>query len=160
MHGSDGLDAFDRRLLAALQADASRSNQALGESVGLSASQVSRRRARLEAAGIVRRYRAELAPRRLGLDVTAFVHVGLSAHSPGNAERFRDLVARVPEIQEAHAVTGDTDYLLKIVVTDLAALSALVNGVLLPHEAVAHVRSAIALETLKDGGELPLGSPA
>lgn len=156
MRDTGALDPFDRRLLAALQRDATASNQALAGVVGLSPSQVSRRRARLEADELVRRYRAELDARRLGLDVTAFVEVRLAAHGPENADRFRALVARTPEIQEAHALTGDADYLLKVVVRDLPALSALLAEVLLPHEAVAHVRSSIALETLKDAGELPI----
>ena len=156
MHDPPALDGFDRRLLAALQRDASRSNQALADLVGLSASQVSRRRARLEEAGVIRRYRAEIDGRRLGLGVLAFVQVRLSTHNPDNARRFRELVRTVPEIQESHALTGDMDYLVKVAVADLAALAGLVNDVLLPHESVAHVRSSIALETLKDTNELPI----
>jgi len=62
----------------------------------------------------------------------------------------------MPEVQEAHAMTGDADYLLKLVVRDLKGLSVLVNEVLLPHESVARVRSSIVLETLKDEPRLPL----
>ena len=144
------LDSFDRRLLAALQQDASRTNAQLGEVVGLSASQISRRRDRLEDQGVIRRYRAELDAARIGIDVVAFVRVTLSAHSGDNARRFRDLVRLTPEILEAHAVTGGTDYLLKLAVTDLKALSKLVGEVLLPHKSVARVQSEIVLETLKD----------
>ncbi len=156
MHGSLVLDGFDRRLLAALQEDGAASNQSLADRVGLSPSQVSRRRARLESTGVIRRYRAELDPRRVGLTVTAFVQVRLSQHSPENARRFRDLVARVPEVQEAHALTGEMDYLLKVVVADPSRLAVIVNEILLPHEATAHVRSTIALETLKEAAGLPL----
>jgi len=150
------LDGFDMRLLDLLQRDAALTNQQLGEGVGLSASQVSRRRQRLEKEGIVRRYRADLAPEKLGFSVTAFVGVTLGAHSRENARRFRAMVADMPEVQEAHTLTGDMDYMLKIVVPDLKALSRVVNDDLLPHEAVQNVRSSIAMDTLKDTNTLPL----
>jgi DNA-binding Lrp family transcriptional regulator len=86
----------------------------------------------------------------LGLAVTAFVHVKLKGHSDGNARRFRDLVNLTPGILEAHAVTGDFDYLLKVCVADLDRLRDLVNGVLLMHQAVDRIRSEIALEILRD----------
>ncbi|MBC9175617.1 Lrp/AsnC family transcriptional regulator [Roseomonas ludipueritiae] len=154
------LDSFDLRLLFALQDDARLTNQQLGERVGLSASQCSRRRAALEAAGFIRGYRAELAAEALGLRVLAFIQVTLTAHSGTNSRRFRDLLAMVEEIQEAYAMTGDTDYLLKAIVPDLKGLSRLVNETLLAHDSVARVRSSIVLEKLKDSGRLPLQQEA
>lgn len=153
------LDAFDLRLLDALQQDASLTNGALAEKVGLSASQVSRRRQRLEEGGTIRGYRALIEPAAIGLGVTVFIHVALDTHSRDNARRFRDLVRLTPAVLEAHALTGEADYLLKVAVGDLKELSLLVNDVLLPHESVARVRSEIALETLKEPGLLPLPSP-
>ena len=93
---------------------------------------------------------------RLGFSVVAFVQVSLLRHSPDGAHAFRDLVARTGAIQAAHAMTGDADYLLRIVVPDLKELSRLVNDTLLPHGTVAQVRSSIVLETLKDTTRLPL----
>ena len=151
------LDGYDRRILQALQEDARLTNQDLGARVHLSASQCSRRRQRLEEAGVVRRYRAELEPAALGLGVVAFVNVQLSTHSRDNARRFRLLVEGLAEVQEAHALTGDMDYLIKMVVADLKALQRVINDVLLPHESVAHVRSSIVLDTLKDDPTLPVG---
>jgi DNA-binding Lrp family transcriptional regulator len=150
------VDAFDLKLLAALQENGAASSQDLADRVGLSASQCARRRLRLEQAGIIRSYRAVLDAERLGWRTAAFIAVTLSSHSRANSRSFRDLVARTPPIQEAHVLTGDTDYLLKVVVRDLAALSALVNDVLLQHESIARVRSNIVLETLKDENRLPL----
>ncbi|KND19632.1 AsnC family transcriptional regulator [Pannonibacter phragmitetus] len=152
------VDSFDLRLLSALQENAALTNQQLGERIGLSASQISRRRQALEAEGIIRRYRADLATERLGFSVTAFVGVTLGAHSRENARRFRAMVQAMPEVQEAHTLTGDVDYMLKIVVPDLKALSRVINDDLLPHEAVQNVRSSIAMETLKDDNLLPLDS--
>ena len=155
MH-DNGLDEVDLRLLAALQDHGRLTNSELGERINLSPSQCSRRRAALEAAGIITGYRAELSAEALGFGLLVFISVSLSAHSDDNAERFRELVARVAEIQEAHALTGDNDYLLKAVLPDLRSLSRLVNGVLLSHASVARVRSSIVLERLKEARQLPL----
>ena len=154
------LDGFDLKILAALQQDGRLGNQELAERVALSASQCSRRRIRLEEAGIIRGYRAELAAERLGLTVLVFVQVTLATHSRDNARRFAELVRGLECVLEAHALTGDSDYLLKIVVPDLKALAAVVNDALLPHESVAHVRSSIVLDTLKAEARLPMpGAP-
>lgn len=144
------IDSFDWKLLDALQRDSSRTNAELGELVGLSASQISRRRDRLEAAGVIRGYRADLDGEKLGFGVTVFIHVTLAAHSAGNAELLRKLFRATPEIQEAHAMTGETDYLLRVAIRSLPDLSAFVNETLLPHPAVARVRSEIVLETIRD----------
>jgi len=156
MHGAATIDGFDLRLLAALQDNGRLTNQEIGERIGLSPSQCSRRRAALEAAGLIRGYRAELAAEALGFRLLVFIQVTLATHSDDNARNFRALVARVDEIQEAYAMSGDADYLLKTVVPDLKDLSALVNNVLLRHDSVARVRSAIVLERLKDTARLPL----
>ena len=150
------LDAFDLRLLAALQENGRLTNQELGERIGLSASQCSRRRAGLEGAGLIRGYRADLAAGLIGFRLLVFVQVTLATHSGDSAEKFRKLVARLDEVQEAYATTGDTDYLLKVVVADLKDLSVLVNEVLLPHESVARVRSSIVLDRIKETASLPL----
>jgi len=150
------IDAFDAKLLRALQADGRLTNQELADAVGLSPSQCSRRRAALEAAGIIRRYRADLDGARLGFGLLVFVQVTLNTHSRDNARHFRTLVAGVPAIQECYALTGDADYLLKVLLTGLPELAGLVNEVLLPHDSVAHVKSSIVFETLKDGGGVPV----
>jgi DNA-binding Lrp family transcriptional regulator len=150
------LDEFDMRLLGALQVDGRLTNQELADKVGLSASQCSRRRARLEESGIIRGYHADLSPEALGLGVMVFVHVTLSAHSPDNSKRFRDLVAHSDDIQEAYSLTGETDYLLKMVLPDLKRLAATVNERLLAHDTVAHVRSSVVLDRLKETARLPL----
>jgi DNA-binding Lrp family transcriptional regulator len=150
------MDSFDQRLLAAVQDNGARTNQELAEIVGLSASQVSRRRLQLEQDGVIAGYAARLDAEKLGFGVRVFIHVALAAHSPDNSRRFADLVRRTPEIQEAHALTGESDYLLKVAVRSLKDLSALVNDILLPHDSVDRVRSEIVLETLKESQALPL----
>jgi DNA-binding Lrp family transcriptional regulator len=150
------LDALDLKILAALQDDGRLTNQQLGEKVGLSASQCSRRRMRLEAENVIAGYHAELSGEALGYGTIAFVHIALATHSPDNAEKFRALVNRVDDIQEAYSLNGETDYLLKVVLRDMKGLSDLVNKVLLPHQSVSHVRSSIVLERLKVSTKLAL----
>jgi DNA-binding Lrp family transcriptional regulator len=140
----------------ALQEDGRLTNQQLADAVGLSASQCSRRRMRLEEEGVISGYHADLASERLGFNVIAFVHITLATHSPDNAQHFRDLVQRVDDVQEAYSLTGDADYLLKIILRDLKSLSDIVNNVLMPHPSVAHVRSSIVLDRLKATAKLPL----
>lgn len=153
---SIALDGFDVKLLRSLQKNAALTNQELGDRIGLSASQISRRRQRLEQEGVIRCTRVSLDADALGLSVTAFVGVTLGAHSRENARRFREMVTAMTEVQEAHTLTGDVDYMLKVVVKDLKALSRIINDDLLPHDAVQHVRSSIAMDTLKDDNQLPL----
>lgn len=150
------LDSFDRKILSLLQTDARLTNNDLSERVNLSPSQCSRRRQRLEEEGFIRGYRAVLDRDKLGFSLTNVVTVTLATHNRDNARRFAELVARLPQVQEAHALTGEMDYILKVVTPDLKALSEFVNGELLPHESVQHVKTAIVLETLKETGALPL----
>ena len=152
------VDSADLKILAALQDDGRLTNQELAGVVGLSASQCSRRRARLEEEKVIAGYRASLAGEALGFSLIAFIQITLATHSPDNAKKFRALVTRVDDIQEAYALTGDADYLLKAVLRDLKGLSDIVNNVLMPHPSVAHVRSSIVLDRLKESAKLPLRS--
>src|SRR6478609_5284995 len=150
------VDAFDLKILSALQDDGRLTNQELAELAGLSASQCSRRRMRLEEEKVIAGYHADLAGEALGFNLIAFVHITLATHSPDNSQKFRALASRVDEIQEAYSLTGDADYGMKVVLRDLKSLSDLVNNVLMPHQSVAHVRSSIVLDRLKESSKLPL----
>jgi DNA-binding Lrp family transcriptional regulator len=150
------VDAFDLKILGALQDDGRLTNQELADLAGLSASQCSRRRMRLEEEKVISGYHADLSSEALGFGVIAFIQVTLATHSPDNSKRFRALVNRIDEIQEAYSLTGDADYVLKAVLRDLKGLSNLVNDVLMPHQSVAHVRSSIVLDRLKESTRLPL----
>jgi DNA-binding Lrp family transcriptional regulator len=150
------MDEFDFKILDALQRDGQKTNYDLADVAGLSASQCSRRRAALEGEGVIEGYHAKLAAEKLGLKVQVFVQVALATHSPDNSKRFAKLINGLDEVQEAYSLTGETDYLLKLVVEDLQALSRLLNDVFLPHDSVAHVRSSIVLDRLKHTNQLPL----
>ena len=152
------VDAFDLKILAALQGDGQLTNQQLADLVGLSASQCSRRRMRLEQEKVISGYHADLSGEALGFNLIAFINITLATHSPDNAKKFRALINRIDEIQEAYALTGDADYVLKAVLRDLKGLSDIVNNVLMPHPSVAHVRSSVVLDRLKESTKLPLRS--
>lgn len=152
------LDALDLRLLALLQDDASLSNAELAGEVGLSPSQCSRRRSGLEAAGYIRAYRADLDARRLGYDIEAFTRVTLSKHKDTTADEFAHFLASLGEVQQAHSVAGDADYLLHIRARSLDELAEFVHKRLLPHPHVAQVRSDIVLRTIKENRGFRIGA--
>jgi DNA-binding Lrp family transcriptional regulator len=150
------MDDFDIKLLKALQDNGRLTNNELAERIGLSASQCSRRRAALEESGVIKSYHAVLSPEALGLDVLVFVQVGLATQSPDSGQAFIKLIDGIEEVQEAFSLTGDADFLVKMVVPDLKTLSHLLNDVLLPHRSVAHVHSYVVLERVKQTTRLPL----
>jgi DNA-binding Lrp family transcriptional regulator len=150
------LDSSDAALLRLLQQDAKLTAQELAERVGLSPSQCARRRQRLEEEGYIRRYRAVLDWDRLGLGVSAFIQVVMTAHTRENAEDFVRLIRRSDEIVGAWTLTGEFDYLLRVAVRDLADLNRVVQEVLLPHPAVARVQSRIVMERIKADAPTPV----
>lgn len=153
------IDAFDLKILMLLQRDASLTNAELAARVHLSASQCSRRRQGLEAAGYIRAYRADLDGRKLGFAVEAFTRVTLAAHGKDSAESFATLIKRLDAVQQAHTITGDADYLLHIRARSLEDLAAIIHTQIQPHPHVSQVRSDIVLTTLKDNqGFGPLGA--
>ncbi len=153
------LDAADWRLVATLQADASLTNASLAERVGLSASQISRRRQRLEETGIIRGYRAILDAPALGFPVTAFIQIALASHDAESRRRFREWLRLAPPILEAHGLSGRAEILVKVAAADLAQLTRFMTEDLLTHDNVAGLSCEIVLETLKAPGPLPLNLP-
>lgn len=150
------IDGFDRKLLAALQEDGRQTNAELSEVINLSASQCARRRIRLEEAGLITGYHAMLDREKLGFGLVNLISVTLANHNRDSAKQFSEFLSQLPEVMEAHALTGEMDYMLKVVTKDLKSLSTFVNDYLLPHEAVQNVKTAIVLDTIKEGGGLPL----
>lgn len=150
------MDPIDRKLVVQLQADASRSHAELGELVHLSASQVSRRIARMQADGLIRQQVVLLDPAALGLVVEAYVSITLGSYAREVVAGFVNRVAALDEVLECCATTGDADYLLRVVTRDLKALSQLINEALLGHGDVANVRSSITLDVVKRTTALPV----
>lgn len=150
------LDRMDLKILDALQRDARASNVELAERVHLSPSQFHRRLKRLEEMGIIARYVALLEPTAVGLSVMAFVGVTLEKHGANPAREFAEAINGVAEILECWAVSGDYDYLLRVVAADLAGFSDFLLHRLIRLPMVAGVRSIILLDCLKSGTALPL----
>jgi DNA-binding Lrp family transcriptional regulator len=144
------LDTYDFKLLEALAKNGRLTNQDLSERINLSPSQCSRRRMALEEAGIIRGYKADISREKLGNSLVCFTFLTLNKHSGGTSRALKDLVLKHKEIEEAHALTGNYDYLLKIAVRDLKSLSQFINSALLSQEIVTQLHSSICLESLKE----------
>ena len=151
------MDQTDRKILVQLQADSSRSHAELGELVNLSASQVSRRIARMQLDGLITKQVAILDKEQLGLMVEAYVSITLSSYSREIVSGFQNRVSALEQVLDCCATTGDSDYLLRIVTRDLKALSHLINEELLGHGDVDNVRSSITLDVIKRTTAVPLG---
>lgn len=150
------LDAIDRKLLAALQVDGRASNVELSARVHLSSPQCYRRLRALEARGVIRGYAAQLRPEAVGLAVTAYVGLNIAGAHFGRAREIEGLIRDFPQILECHAVSGEHDYLLKVVARDLKSLSQFLTDRLMPLPGVDDVRSLICLEEIKPASPLPV----
>jgi DNA-binding Lrp family transcriptional regulator len=150
------MNDFDLKLLTALQENGRLSNLELADRIGLSAAQCSRRRTALEESGVIEGYHAALANQAVGLDVLVFIQVSLATQSPDSAQAFAKLIRGLEEVQEAYSLTGEADYLVKLVVPDLKTLSRILNDVFLPHRSIGHVRSSVVLDRVKQTTQLPL----
>lgn len=151
-----GPDSTDRRILAALQRDGRLANVDLAQRVALSPSPCLRRVRRLEAAGVVRGYRAVLDREALGLGLTVFVEIKVARHSRENAQALQDALAALPEVVSCHMVSGTADFLAEIVVADLRAYEALLTERLLTLPMVAGIRSNVSLRRIKSDAPLPI----
>src|SRR5215470_4478629 len=150
------LDAIDRRIVAALQADGRLTNAELAQRVGLSPSPCLRRVNRLEREGYIEGYRAMLRRDQIGLGLTVFVGVKIEGHANDKALEFENAVIAFPEVVACHIVSGEADYLLEVVVSDLDDYRGFLVGKLLELSIVREVRSNIAIQTLKAGALLLL----
>lgn len=152
---TDGLDDADRRLLAALQADASLTTAELAERVGLSPTPCWRRIQRLEEQGFITRRVALLDRNRLNVGVTVFIAVRTSRHSLEWFEQFHRALNGIPEVMEFYRLAGDIDYLIKAVVPDIGSYDALYKRIIAKVE-LTEVTSMFAMEELKCTTEIPL----
>jgi Lrp/AsnC family leucine-responsive transcriptional regulator len=153
------LDAIDGKILAALQADARLSNLELADRVGLSPSPCLRRVRRLERDGYIEGYRAMLRRERIGLGLTVFLGVKIEGHANDRAVAFEEAVVAMPEVIACHMVSGESDYLLEVVVADLPQYQRFLVERLLNMPIVREVRSNFAIATLKATAPLPLAPP-
>jgi len=150
------LDRTDRRILEEIQDDARISNTELAARVGLSPSPCWRRVKQLEAQGVIRRYVTLASPHALGLPVNVFVSITLDKQVEDNLERFERAVLDRPEVMECYLMTGDFDYLLRVVVPDIESYQRFVLEHLTRIEGIASIKSSFALKQVQYKTALPL----
>lgn len=150
------LDAIDGRILTALQRDARVTNVQLADEVGLSPSPCLRRVKLLEEAGVIKGHQAQLDRVGVGLGLTVFVGIKVGRHHDDEARTFRDAMHALPEVISCHLVSGETDFLLEVVVPDLPAYERFLLGTLLKIPGVSDIRSNFAIQTVKERCPLPL----
>jgi DNA-binding Lrp family transcriptional regulator len=149
------LDGIDRRIIETLQADGRLSNSDLAEKVGLSASPCWRRVKALEEAGIIKGYVALVDAKTVGLPVSVFMSVSLTTQVQSALQRFEKAVRQRPEVMECYLMTGDSDYLLRVVVPDLEAYERFVMD-FTRIAGIGSIRSSFALRPVKQGTALPM----
>ncbi|MBB5210272.1 Lrp/AsnC family transcriptional regulator [Microbulbifer hydrolyticus] len=151
------LDAIDRQLLAILQSDVSLSIEELAERVGLTKTPCWRRIQKLEKSGIIRRKVALLDAEVLGLPVSVFAQVKTNQHSAEWADSFSNAMADLPEVVDCYRMAGDYDYILRIVVSDVASYDRFYKK-LIAHSGISDVASNFAMEQIKSTTQLPIPS--
>lgn len=152
------IDAIGRRIIAALQADGRMSVQALAEKAGLSPSPCARRVRLLEEAGVIKGYSAIIDQDKVGLPVSAFASIKLERQREDHLDRFAQAVAGWPEVVDCYLMTGQFDYLMRIVVSDLAAYERFLKHKLTRLEGVASIETSFALGQVKRSERLPINA--
>ncbi len=150
------LDTIDLKILAALQEDSSLTNVALAQAVHLSPSPCLTRVKALESAGVIRRYVALADPKALGLGLNVFISISLKAQSKSALGEFESRIAEHDEVMECYLMTGDSDYLIRVAVADIAALEKFILEQLTPIPGIEKIRSSFALKQVRYKTALPL----
>ncbi len=143
------LDRIDRKILNDLQENGRMTNVELAERAGISAPPCLRRVRALEEAGVIKGYHADIDPVSLGYGVSVFAQVGLAKQSEHDQKQFEDLVKSWPQVRECHLVSGEADYILKIVAEDWGAYQAFLTQHLSSAPNVSHIKSALGVRVAK-----------
>ncbi|MFP1683212.1 Lrp/AsnC family transcriptional regulator [Alloalcanivorax sp. C16-1] len=152
------LDGIDIKILNELQNDANLTNVQLSERVHLSPSPCLARVKNLEKSGIIEKRITLLNPKVMGLEINAYIQVTLDKHIQSAIEKFRELVDLFPEVMECNWMTGDCDFLLRVVVQDIEELERLIAGKLAKIDFVANIRSNLVLKQITRKTALPINS--
>ena len=150
------LDETDRKILRILQRDADMPISTLGEQVGLSHTPCWRRVKKLEAAGIILGKRCRLDAEKVGLDVSIFVFIRLDTHTAEALEKFEKATGSIPEVLQCYTMSGEFDYLLRVVVPTVRDYEKAVKGKLLKLPHVGMMNSHFALNEIKNSMQLPI----
>lgn len=149
------MDQLDKKILAQLQRNSRASLQDIGQAVGLSPTPCWNRIRKMEESGVIEGYTVRLNAQALGLQDTVLIQVTLDSHSDNTLEAFGEMLAAIPEVVEAHLVSGDYDYLLRVVVRDTRDYERFLREKLYHIKGIRHSRSSFVLRTLKTA-QLPL----
>jgi Lrp/AsnC family transcriptional regulator len=149
------MDAIDKKILAALQEDASLSVAEIGQRVGLSSTPCWKRIQKLEAEGVIQKRVALVDPDKIGLGITVFVSIETGDHSQTWLDSFATLVSAMPEVMEFHRMAGDVDYMLRVVVADMQSYDAFYKR-LIAAVTLKNVTSRFAMEKIKSTTVLPI----
>ncbi len=152
------MDAYDLNILRYLQLDGRMSNIELAEKIHLSPPQTMRRVRALEDTKVIRGYAAQVMPEAVGLGVMAYVNLSLDREQFRNVREVERKIMAFPDIIECHTISGDFDYLLKVVATDLKALSQFLTDKLMQVPGVANLRSMVCMEEIKPVSGLPISN--
>ena len=151
------LSTADRRLLNALQRDATRNQTELADIAGMSRTSCWRRIRDFEKSGLIRRQVALLDPKLAGFNIQVVLAVAMTEHTDENRQDFESHVAMLPEVTECFSVAGERDYVLHVVVRDMETYTELLNSQILKHPAVRSASSTFVLRTVKYTTMLELG---
>jgi Lrp/AsnC family leucine-responsive transcriptional regulator len=154
------IDKHDKQIIRSLQADGRATYDQIGEAVSLSPSAVLRRVKRLEDTGVIDRYVALIKPGSVGLGLMAYINVRLEKHTESHKRNpmdlFRASVQTWPEVVECAALSGEMDYLLRVIVSDMSAYSHFVMNTLLKHPSVQDCKTSFVLDQVKATTALPI----
>jgi len=150
------LDSIDRKILRALQADGKISVGELADRVGLSPSPCARRIRLMENAGVIKGYAAIVDQKKVGLPISAFASIKLERQREEDLDRFEEAVSRWPEVLDCYLMTGQRDYLMRIVAADLEAYERFIKDRLTRLENIASIETSFALGQVKRSEVLPL----
>lgn len=151
------LDDIDRQLLTHLQEDARLTHSELARRVNLSPPGLQKRIRKLEESGIISRYVTLLDPEAVGYDMLCFVQVTLQRHEPQAVRAFREAVQHMPEVLACHHITGEYDYLLKVVLRNRKHLEQFLLEQLTPLPGMDRIRTSLVLSEIKETTAVPLG---
>jgi Lrp/AsnC family leucine-responsive transcriptional regulator len=150
------LDSIDKKILEILQTNSNITNAQLAQEIGLSPAPTLERVKKLETAGVIKSYHAVIDTASVGMGVSTFVMVTLKGHNKDNIEKFMKVIRKIDEVIECHHLTGQADFILKIVCTDIPAYQNLMLEKVSNIEVVDNMQTMVILSTFKDSKVVPL----
>lgn len=150
------LDQIDKKILEILQSNAKITNSQLAQEIGLSPAPTLERVRKLENAGLILSYHAEIDVKQMGLGTGVFVLISLSGHKKNQIMSFVDKVNKIPEVIECHHITGSGDFLLKVLTRDISSYQQLILNTLVDIEEIGNMQSMMILSTFKDSKVMPI----